>query len=148
MKLAKGERRPSRVNYQEPALPTVDQAPEPPAGLASVGKAEWKALARHLTKAGVLTLADLTALENYCRSLSDLRRYEASAKRAGPELAIAKGYQGMVVKLRAQCSQLAQQFGLTPSSRSTVKALKKPGEQTASPAERYLRAISGGKPGA
>ena len=66
----------------------------------------------------------MTLFENYCRGLTDLRRYEIRARKAGPELAIAKGYAGMVVKLRAQVTQLQAQLGLTPSSRSGVKVTK------------------------
>lgn len=77
-----------------------------------------------LSSGGVLKDTDLAHLEDYCRALTDLRKFEAAAKKAGAELAIAKGYQGMVVKLRAQCSQLRQQLGMTPSSRTGVKADK------------------------
>jgi P27 family predicted phage terminase small subunit len=142
-KLAKGERRPSRVNYAEPELPppaTLD----PPAGLDGEGRAEWARQIAHLTDRGVLTAPDLTAFEDYCRALEELRRFEAKAKRAGPELAIAKGYQGMVIKLRAQVSHLRQQCGLTPASRSGVKAT--PSRTETNPAERYLRALPFTKP--
>lgn len=144
LKLAKGERRPSRVNYDEPDLPppAVEDAP---AGLEGVGLDEWNAQIRLLSERGVLTEADLTAFEDYCRALSELRRYEATAKAAGEELAIAKGYQGMVVKLRAQVSQLRQQCGLTPSSRSGVKAAKQKDAQRDDPAARYLSALKGSR---
>ena len=121
MKLAKGESRPSRVNYDAPVLPAPENI-APPQGLGGAGKAEWMSQIGHLTTRGVLTAADLSAFEDYCRALTDLRLYEQKAKKSGPELAIAKGYQGMVIKLRAQCNQLRQQIGLTPSSRSGVKA--------------------------
>jgi len=146
IKLAKGERRPSRVNYDEPRLPTP--APDdlaPPDGLVGEGRVEWERQIGVLIDSGVLTAADLKAFENYCRALTDLRTYEAQAKEAGPELAIAKGYQGMVIKLRAQVNQLAQQCGLTPSSRSGVKAAKGQAAAKADPAARYLSAIPGGK---
>jgi len=141
VQVAKGERRPSRVNYEEPHL-DAPSGVEPPHGLQGAGLAEWTRQIQHLSERGVLTTADLTAFEDYCRALTDLRRYEAKARKAGLELAIAKGYQGMVVKLRAQVNQLRQQCGLTPASRTGVKAHPKP---TESPAERYLRALPGAK---
>jgi len=145
VKLAKGERRPSRVNYDEPELPTPDEGEiEPPNGLTGEGLKEWNRLIAVLIERGVLTSADLRAFEVYCRALTDLRVYEDKAKEAEPELAIAKGYQGMVVKLRAQVNQLAQQCGLTPSSRQSVKATKGQTKQ-ADPAARYLSAIPGGR---
>lgn len=121
-KLAKGETRPSRVNHDEPDLPKVKAGTKPPSGLFGAGLAEWKRLFPMLTAAGVMKDTDLLALEDYCRVITELRRYEGSAKNAGPELAIAKGFQGMVVKLRTQANQLRQQLGLTPSSRSAIKA--------------------------
>lgn len=143
-KLAKGERRPSRVNYEEPQLPEPSSR-DVPRGLDGAGKAEWERQIVSLADRGVLTDADLTAFEDYCRALTELRRFEIKAKKAGLELAIAKGYQGMVIKLRAQVNQLRQQCGLTPSSRSGVKAAKKAAPEQVNPAERYLRAIPGGK---
>jgi P27 family predicted phage terminase small subunit len=137
-KIAKGERRPSRVNYAEPQLDGPSSL-QPPAGLKGAGLTEWTRQIAHLSERGVLTTADLTAFEDYCRALTELRRYEAKARAAGLELAIAKGFQGMVIKLRAQVNQLRQQCGLTPSSRSGVKATPKPSETN--PAERYLRAL-------
>lgn len=143
IKLARGERRPSRVNYEEPELPQL-AGMAPPDGLDGAGLDEWNRLIGMLTEAGVLTEADRRAFERYCRTVSDLERFERAATDAGPELAIAKGYQGMVVKLRAQANQLAQQCGLTPSSRQAVKATKREAVKV-DPAARYLSAIPGGK---
>lgn len=106
---------------EEPQLPEP-KSHRPPAGLTGPGRSEWLRLVRVLAERGILTEADLAAFEDYCRALSHLRSYEAKAKGVGLELAIAKGYAGMVVKLRAQVSQLRAQVGLSPSSRSAVKA--------------------------
>jgi hypothetical protein len=57
--LAKGETRLSRVNYDEPNLPTTSA--EPPATLAGVGLLEWQAVAPALTVAGVLRKTDRAA---------------------------------------------------------------------------------------
>lgn len=120
-KRLKGESRPSRINSDEPQLP-APKTHRPPAGLSGPGRSEWTRLVAVLSDRGVLTEADLAAFEDYCRALSHLRSYEAKAKGVGLELAIAKGYAGMVVKLRAQVSQLRAQVGLSPASRSAVKA--------------------------
>ena len=145
LKLAKGERRPSRVNYDEPKMAPPESL-KPPTGLSGAGLKEWTARAKDLADRGVLTDADLTAFEDYCRALSELRAYEAKAKKAGLELAIAKGYQGMVLKLRTQVNQLRQQCGLTPSSRGGVKARSGSAPAAAQdPASKYLKALPGGK---
>lgn len=145
LKLAKGETRPSRVNYQEPDLPSVRaDALAPPAGLEGAGREEWERIARALSQAGVLKDTDLMALEDYCRTVTELRRFEAKARRADPELAIAKGFANMVVKLRAQANTLRRELGLTPSSRAGVKA-KPEGDKKDPKVQRYLSAIPGGR---
>lgn len=144
IKLAKGERRPSQVNYDEPVIEPAESLAAPK-GLEGVGLEEWNEQIQRLNDRGVLTAADLRAFEDYCRALSELRTHEQTAKEAGVELAIAKGYQGMVVKLRAQVNQLRQQCGLTPSSRTGVKAAKGQSAQKADPASRYLSALKTGK---
>jgi len=143
IKLAKGERRPSRVNYDEPEVPEVDDL-KPPPGLAGVALAEWRRLGPQLRDVGVLRTTDLGALEDYCRRLGDLRSYETRAKRAGVN-AISMGYAGMVTKLQAQVNALRREFGLTPASRSSVRippGLTIPKDQKTA---RYLHAIAGGK---
>jgi P27 family predicted phage terminase small subunit len=124
VQLLHGETRPSRVNRAEPDLP-APRTLAPPAGLTGAGLKEWQRLAATLRDAGVLTDADLTAFEDYCRALSDLRRYEAKAARVGVELSLAKGYAGAVLKLRGQVAQLRGHLGLTPVSRFSVKARKR-----------------------
>lgn len=129
LKLMRGESRPSRVNRDEPELPPPT-SPEPPKELTGEGVVEWRRLIGMLTQTGVLTDADLGAFEDYCLALTELRRYERQAAEVGAELAIAKGYAGLTVKLRAQVAQLRSHLGLTPSSRSGVKAAKKPQSAT------------------
>jgi P27 family predicted phage terminase small subunit len=145
LKLAKGERRPSRTNPERPELPPVPASGlVAPAGLVGAGLAEWVRLAGPLAEAGVLQTSDLVALENYCRTLTDLRQYERKAKRAGCELAIAKGYANQTIKLRTQVNILARELGLTPSSRSMLKVAPKKAAQEG-PKEAYLSAINGGR---
>lgn len=123
LQLAKGETRPSRLNREEPRLPALATL-DPPAWLTGAGLQEWRRLAEPLKVAGVLTEGDRGAFTDYCQALSDLRRYEAKAKRVGLELAIAKGYAGMTLKLRAQVKVLRAELGLSPSSRASVKATR------------------------
>lgn len=120
-RLLKGETRPSRVNYNAPQFPGVTDL-KPPLGLHGAGRLEWLRLVPVLIESGVLTVGDIAVLEDYCRALSDLRRYEAKAARAGADVAIAKGYANQVVKLRAQANHLRTHLGLTPVSRRSVKA--------------------------
>jgi P27 family predicted phage terminase small subunit len=121
----RGETRPSRTNPDEPQLPEPTSAAQrPPATLTGEGRREWQRLIATLIARGVLTDADLAGFQDYCLALSDLRRYELKAKRAGAESAIQKGLAGMVVKLRAQVSMLRGHLGLSPSSRTAVHAVR------------------------
>jgi P27 family predicted phage terminase small subunit len=97
-----------------------------------------------LQETGVLREADLAALEDYCLALGELRRFETQAKKAGPELAIAKGYQGVVIKLRAQVNALRRELGMTPSARSGIRVAAK-GEAKDQKVQRYLNALPGGR---
>jgi P27 family predicted phage terminase small subunit len=128
LKLAKGETRPSRVNYEEPELPAPTSL-DPPAGLEGAGLVEWKLHAKSLTEAGVLRAADLAAFEDYCRALTELRGYEADAKKMGRAAALASDYQKVVRETRDQVARLRARVGLDPSSRSGVKATKPPSKQ-------------------
>lgn len=142
IKLAKGDRRPDRVNYDEPKLDAPDSL-EPPAGLVGAGREEWEKLIGHLSDRGVLTVADLSAFEDYCRVLTQLRKLEeqiATMQEAGVD---CFKEQGLSIKFRHQGNQLRQQCGLTPSSRSGVKAAK--GAAAKAKVDPYLSALKGGK---
>jgi phage terminase small subunit len=153
-KHARGEVRPSRVNYEAPKL-DPPAGLSPPDGLKGAGLREWRKHIAQLSSRGVVSGPDLSAFEDYCRALTELRSYEARARKETLEGAIRKGFQGMVLKLRNQVSHLRQHCGLTPLSRSSIKAYKSPSsakaEATANasvnenPADKYLRALPGGK---
>jgi P27 family predicted phage terminase small subunit len=146
-KLARGETRPSRVNYDEPKIepPTGDEL-QPPEGLDGAGRKEWTKQIDRLATRGVLTAADLSAFEDYCRAFTNLREWEERV-RCETDTKLALRRQNMVLKLRAQVNVLRRECGLTPSSRSQVRVttpMKGPGP--ANPAERYLRVLPNSKP--
>jgi len=163
LKLAKGERRPSRVNYDEPVLP-VARGTDPPEGLKGAGLREWLRITSMLVEAGVLKDTDLPAMEDYCRRLTDLRALEVEiAAQRGvvkrmegqkePDLALlVSGWKAIdatekrLIVLQAQVNVLRREIGLTPSSRSAVKVpQRKPEESSKDKAARYMSAIRGGR---
>lgn len=163
LKLAKGERRPSRVNYDEPVLP-VARGTDPPAGLTGSGLKEWLRIASQLVDAGVLKDPDLPAMEDYCRRLTDLRALEVelAAQRAvvkhqekGKDVDLSvllAGWRAIdsaekrLIAMQSQVNVLRREIGATPSSRSAVKvAQRKPEESPKDKAARYMSAIRGGR---
>lgn len=163
LKLAKGERRPSRVNYDEPVLP-IARGTDPPAGLTGAGLREWLRITSQLVEAGVLKDPDLPAMEDYCRRLTDLRALEVelAAQRAvvrAQEMAkepdfemLVRGWRAIdgaekrLIALQSQVNVLRREIGATPSSRSAVKVpQRKPEESPKDKAARYMSAIRGGR---
>jgi len=58
---------------------------------------EWQAVSPALADAGELRRTDRVALDDYCRTLTEPRKYEEIALEAGSELAIAKDNQRTVI---------------------------------------------------
>lgn len=98
---------PCRINTREPQIPTAN-APKPPSWLGSYGKERWEELAPVLVSAGLLTTGDLPAFEQLCDEYDAIRRDPLSA--GG----------------RDRYRKLLTEFGLTPSSRSRIKATSEP----------------------
>ena len=93
---------PCRVNRDEPIAP--QGIPEPPAYLDARALEFWGELAPMLGAMRVLTLADRHALALLCDSFSRWREIPGDERR------------------RAEFRRLLAEFGLTPSSRSSIKA--------------------------
>lgn len=99
----------------------------------------WKRLARELYDAGLLTTVDRDALAAYCVAFARWRDAEAQVAKKGPVVVtnkqldadgtqigggnpIQNPYLAVANKALEQMSKLAAEFGMTPSSRSRVKA--------------------------
>lgn len=118
-------------NREEPQLPpppaTFDDVPREIAAVP-VAVAEWQRLAPVLREGGHVTDADRAALIALC--LEWARYLQASDRVAASGLIvqtpngypIANPYLGVATKALAACARLWPELGLTPSSRSRVKA--------------------------
>jgi P27 family predicted phage terminase small subunit len=129
LKLARGNPGKRALNHAEPELaPPSSNAP--PRGLAGRAKKEWTRLVDELISKGVLTVGDMHAFEQYCRLVGEIDEYEALIADVGRAAAHSQGFANYLLKLRSQLRQQAAHIGLTPSSRSGVKAVKvaKPGD--------------------
>ena len=140
LKLVKGTARPHRINHDEPQ-PTV-AAPAPPAHLDVRARTRFAEMAEMLARHGVMTELDTAALARYavvwCRWID----MEAEVKRRGPVVKTDGGniiqnpFLSVANKCLMQMAQLESEFGLTPSSRSRIRASVPPG--AADPFEDYL----------
>jgi P27 family predicted phage terminase small subunit len=127
LKLLRGERRPSRVNYRAPK--PAGGLPEKPADLAPEAGATWDLMIAELGHTGVLTAVDGLVLRILAEAAA---RYQASATAlaaSGPLIRGARG--GELIKnplhqiVRDNATlvlMLARELGATPSARSGLRA--------------------------
>jgi phage terminase small subunit len=125
LKVARGNPGKRPLNQDEPEF-EPPAALDPPADLKGAGLVEWRGQADRLVQAGVLTAADMSGFTSYCRLLTE----EEIVQKLVAEDPKAKDLhmRNYLIKVRAQANQYRAQYGLTPSSRSGVKA-KKPKDQ-------------------
>ncbi len=110
LKLLEGCRA-DRINASEPAFAPAHGDAPPPAWLHELGQGLWRELVPMLVSQGILTLADLPALENLCDLYSRWRIYP-------DDLSARKEYNRLLIE-----------FGLTPSARSRIKTTEKPKDE-------------------
>jgi P27 family predicted phage terminase small subunit len=126
LKLIRGTARPHRINRDEPTPPI--STPEPPAHLDERARTKFTELAGLLAGCGVMTDLDRDALARYCVIWCRWIDAEAEIKRKGPIVKTAAGniihspYLAVANRCHRQLAQLEGEFGLTPSSRSRVRA--------------------------
>ena len=156
LKLAKGERRPSRHNAAEPVLPVPERL-DPPDDLKGRGLREWLRAGPLLLEAGSLVQTDLAAFEDYCRRYSDLHTIELEVamidrhtkKASDPEDFIAllrrkDASERRLIAMQSQVNTLRREVGCTSSSRSGIRSVKKPKKDQGAAAQ-YMSAVQGGR---
>lgn len=122
-----GGTRPERINADEVKPPPGH--PDPPACLDDVALAEWGRMIPILDGMGLLSQAEGPALALYCQAFSRWSAAEASVKQFG--LLVRSGDEGVKPNpavaisrdASAAMARMLAEFGLTPSSRSRVKAV-------------------------
>ena len=117
------------LNKDEPRPPALRVLPALPEHLGELARRKWEELSSQLYSIGVLTEIDLDALERYCMVYQRWREAEENVvKKGGPILQTAAGnviqnpYLSIANRCIEQLDKLAAEFGLTPSSRTRVKA--------------------------
>lgn len=141
LKLVKGTARPHRINRDEPK-PAI-AAPEPPHHLDKRAHARFTEMAEILARHGVMTELDTSALARYAVVWCRWVESEAEVKRRGPVVktelgnAIQNPFLTIANKCLLQMAQIESEFGLTPSSRSRIRAATP--ADASDPFEEYLK---------
>jgi P27 family predicted phage terminase small subunit len=111
---------------EEPEPTAYDDLPDPPDWLGDVGRLEWHRVGPYLITSGLLTEADLITFATYCQNLDLLVQAVRDIEVNGMMITGARGevrnpalatFSAATNALRS----LAQEFGMTPSSRARMR---------------------------
>ena len=114
------------LNEREPV--PQKKAPKCPLWLEVEAKKEWRRTARQLEELGILTEVDMAAFAGYCQAYARWKEAEEFISRHGTIVKTPSGYWQQVPQVSIAQTYLkimnkfAEQFGLTPSSRSRIIA--------------------------
>lgn len=125
LKVLRGTAQPCRMNDREPKLPR--RKVKMPPGLNAAEKKHWKGIAADLEEAGILTLLDTQALRLYCRAYTGWLDANQKIDQYGPVIKNTHGpalspYFRLSDKYFNQLLAILREFGMTPSSRSRIRA--------------------------
>ena len=143
VKLLEGNPGKRKLNGREPR--PEKKAPSCPKWLEPEGRKEWRRLARKMEMMGILTEVDMAAFAGYCQAYARWKEAEEFITQHGMIVKTPSGYWQQVPQVSiAQTylkimNRLAEQFGLTPSSRSRIIA-----ESTGKSAEDEMDELLGG----
>ena len=112
-----------KLNKNEPK--PRKNSPACPPWLIPEAKKEWRRLSKQMEKLGTLTEVDMAAFAGYCQSYARWKEAEDVITQHGPIYKSSNGVQQLPQVNMAQnylkvMARLAEQFGLTPSSRSRI----------------------------
>lgn len=114
------------LNHAEPKPRAV--VPRPPEHLSTEEKKKWKAVVRDLYPLGLVTAVDKDALAMYCTIFVRWLKAENLVREKGEIIKTAAGniiqnpYLSIANRALEQLNKLGAEFGMTPSSRSRVRA--------------------------
>ena len=126
LKVLKGNPGKRPLNKKEPK--PIKKAPLCPKWLDPDAKKEWKRLASKMERLGILTEVDMAAFAGYCQSYARWKENEEFITKNGSLVRTPSGYWQQVPQVSIaqqylkQMGRFAEQFGLTPASRSRLIA--------------------------
>ena len=110
------------------------KAPRCPSWLDKEAKKEWRRLAPLMEQMGILAEVDMAAFAGYCQSYARWKQNEEFISKNGSLVRTPSGYYQQVPQVSMaqqylkQMGRFAEQFGLTPASRSRLIAASGEGE--------------------
>ena len=129
---AHSHQRAGRKSGQAPVKHKRAEAREESAELPEVAgteaKKEWRRLAKQMEQIGILTEVDMAAFAGYCQAYARWKEAEEFITQHGSIVKTPSGYWQQVPQVSIAQTYLkimnrfAEQFGLTPSSRSRIIA--------------------------
>lgn len=136
VKKLKNTLRPCRENKSGPEYAVV--RPEPPAFLCEVAQQEWSRMSEKLYVLGLITEVDVAALVGYCEAFAMVVEITNLLEKRAEEKGVAFKYlsqttngniiQNQLIGTRNTAFKLMKdfmvEFGMTPSSRTKVTAVK------------------------
>ena len=134
------------LNDKEPEYEKSDELLKPPPYLSTHGKKEWKRIAPMLLNNGLLTNVDISALGAYCQAYHRWIEAEKAIRTYGMTCVTDKGNiiqrpeVGIANTAMRDMLKYAKEFGLTPSSRTNLKA-----EKVEEQEDPFMTFIRGGK---
>ena len=114
------------LNQNEPK--PKKKAPSCPKWLEPEAKKEWKRLSKQMEQMGILTEVDMAAFAGYCQAYARWKEAEEFITQHGSIVKTPSGYWMQVPQVSIAQTYLklmnrfAEQFGLTPASRSRIIA--------------------------
>lgn len=139
----RGTHRADRHGSPDAEVQFAPLAALPPAPIAfdNMARFEWQRIGPELIAKQLLTDVDLGAFTMYCFNVSRVLACEEHLKTFGMTIMTPQGFVQArpEVSIARQCGvevrKFAQEFGLTPSARTRVRAPEKPKTKTADPWE-------------
>jgi phage terminase small subunit len=145
-KIAKGETRPSRVNYDEPDVPPPANVIAPK-DLRGAGFRLWRDHAQAMKDSGQLRATDMPLFRAHCKAAMDIEFWEQEKAKRDLDRAARITIQRTLNQLGSLYLRQAAELGMTSVARSRVKTVTK--APVAKPKhDRFfkgLRGISGGR---
>ena len=117
-------KRPLNENEPKPQK----KAPTCPKWLEPEAKKEWRRLAKQMEEIGILTRVDMAAFAGYCQAYARWKEAEEFISQHGTIVKTPSGYYQQLPQVSIAQTYLkimnrfAEQFGLTPASRSRIVA--------------------------